>query len=34
MLNGRWRVLGFIPFIPVRLFEVKLNVLAPDVEIE
>jgi hypothetical protein len=33
MVNGRW-VLEFIPLKPVRLFEVKLNVLAPDKEIE
>ena len=33
MVNGRWWVLVvFIPFKPVRLFEVKLNVLAPDME--
>lgn len=34
MVNGRWWVLVFIPFKPVRLFEVKLNVLPPDMEIE
>ena len=34
MVNGRWWVLVFIPFKPVRLFEVKLDVLAPDIEIE
>ena len=34
MVNGRWWVLVFIPFKPVRFFEVKLNVLAPDMDIE
>ena len=34
MVNGRWWVLVFIPFKPVRLFEVKLTVLAPNMEIE
>ena len=34
MVIGRWLVLVFIPFKPVRLFEVKLNVLAPDMDIE
>ena len=34
MVKGRWWVLVFIPFDPVRLFEVKLNVLEPDMEIE
>ena len=34
MVNGRCWVLVFIPFKPVKLFEVKLNVLAPDIEIE
>ena len=35
MVNGRWWVLlVLIPFKPVRLLEVKLNVLEPDMEIE